>query len=39
MLLDNRMDFFVANERNTMAGMANLGKYDQFAVVSPMIGK
>jgi polar amino acid transport system substrate-binding protein len=39
MLLNNRMDFFVANERNTTAGMAALGKYDQFAVVSPMIGK
>ncbi len=39
MLLNNRMDFFVANERNTTAGMAALGKYDQFSVVSPMIGK
>lgn len=39
MLLNNRMDFFVANERNTTAGMASLGKYDQFAVVSPMIGR
>ena len=39
MLLNNRMDFFVANERNTTAGMASLGKYDQFSVVSPMIGK
>ncbi len=39
MLLNNRMDFFVANERNTAAGIASLGKYDQFVVVSPMIGK
>ncbi len=39
MLLNDRMDFFVANERNTTAGMAALGKYEQFAVVSPMIGK
>ncbi len=39
MLLNNRMDFFVANERNTTAGMAALGKYDQFSVVSPMIGR
>ncbi|MES2949595.1 MAG: transporter substrate-binding domain-containing protein [Pseudomonadota bacterium] len=39
MLLNDRMDFFVANERNTTAGMAALGKYDQFAVVSPMLGR
>lgn len=38
MLLNDRMDFFVANERNTLAGMAALGKQDAFAVVSPMIG-
>ncbi len=39
MLLNNRMDFFVANERNATAGVALLGKYDRFSVVSPMIGK
>jgi len=39
MLLNDRMDFFVANERNTTAGMALLGKDDKFAVVSPVIGK
>lgn len=38
MLLNDRMDFFVANERNTTAGMASLGKYEHFTVVTPMIG-
>ena len=38
MLLNDRMDFFVANERNTTAGMAALGKYEHFTVVAPMIG-
>jgi polar amino acid transport system substrate-binding protein len=38
MLLNDRMDFFVANERNTMAGMAALGKSEYFAVVTPIIG-
>lgn len=38
MLLNDRMDFFVANERNTTAGMAALGKYDQFTVALPIIG-
>ncbi len=39
MLLNDRMDFFVANERNTTAGMASLGKYEQFVLVSPKIGQ
>jgi len=39
MLSKGRMDFFVANERNTTAGMISMGKYDQFTVVSPMIGQ
>lgn len=38
MLLHDRMDFFVANERNTMAGMAALGKQESFTVVTPAIG-
>ncbi|APW41851.1 hypothetical protein RS694_04365 [Rhodoferax saidenbachensis] len=38
MLLNDRMDFFVANERNTTAGMAALGKQENFAVVAPIIG-
>lgn len=38
MLLNRRMDFFVANERNTTASMAALGKPEQFSAVQPIIG-
>lgn len=38
MLLNNRMDFFVANERNTLAGMTALGMPERFTSVTPLIG-
>lgn len=38
MLLNDRMDFFVANERNTLAGMTAMGMQEQFTAVTPLIG-